>query len=55
MKNFALHLYLSAVFEVVAKANRYFANSEPWRLARNAKLACEHDVKPDLTLEVGVE
>ena len=27
MKAFALHLYLGAVFEVVAEANRYFANS----------------------------
>jgi methionyl-tRNA synthetase len=33
MKVFALHLYLGAVFEVVAKANRYFANNEPWKLA----------------------
>src|SRR5271167_978433 len=33
MKVFALHLYLGVVFEVVAKANRYFANNEPWKLA----------------------
>ena len=32
---FALHLYLGAVFEVVAEANRYFANAEPWRLAKS--------------------
>jgi methionyl-tRNA synthetase len=35
MKVFALHLYLGAVFEVVAKANRYFANNEPWKLAKS--------------------
>jgi methionyl-tRNA synthetase len=35
MKDFALHLYLGAAFEVVAAANRYFANGEPWRLARS--------------------
>ena len=34
MKSFAIHLYLGAVFDVVAKANRYFANSEPWRLGK---------------------
>ena len=35
MKSFQLHLYLGAVFEVVALANRYFANSEPWKLAKS--------------------
>jgi methionyl-tRNA synthetase len=35
MKNYAVHLYLGAVFEVIAKANRYFANSEPWKLAKS--------------------
>ena len=35
MANFALHNYLGAVFEVVASANRYFANAEPWKLARS--------------------
>ena len=35
MKSFALHLYLGAVFEVVAEANRYFANAEPWKLAKS--------------------
>ena len=35
MKSFALHLYLGAVFEAVAEANRYFANSEPWKLAKS--------------------
>ena len=34
MKSFALHLYIGAVFDVVSEANRYFANAEPWRLAR---------------------
>ncbi len=34
MQTFQLHLYLGAVFEVVAKANRYFANNEPWKLAK---------------------
>jgi methionyl-tRNA synthetase len=35
MGSFALHLYIGAVFEVVSEANRYFANSEPWRLAKS--------------------
>ncbi len=35
MKGFQLHAYLNAVFEVVAEANRYFANSEPWKLAKS--------------------
>jgi methionyl-tRNA synthetase len=34
MRGFALHLYIGAVFEAVSEANRYFANAEPWRLAR---------------------
>ncbi len=34
MESFALHLYIGAVFDVVSEANRYFANAEPWRLAR---------------------
>jgi methionyl-tRNA synthetase len=34
MKSFAIHLYLGAIFDVIAKANRYFANSEPWRLGK---------------------
>jgi len=35
MQSFALHLYLGAVFEVVSEANRYFANAEPWKLAKS--------------------
>ncbi len=35
MENFALHLYIGAVFEVVSEANRYFSNAEPWRLAKS--------------------
>jgi methionyl-tRNA synthetase len=34
MQSFALHLYAGAVFEAVSEANRYFANAEPWRLAK---------------------
>ena len=34
MQSFALHLYIGAVFDAVSEANRYFANAEPWRLAR---------------------
>jgi methionyl-tRNA synthetase len=34
VKAYAIHQYLAAVFDVVAKANRYFANSEPWKLAK---------------------
>ena len=35
MRSFALHLYIGAVFEVVSEANRYFANAEPWKLAKS--------------------
>jgi methionyl-tRNA synthetase len=31
----AIHLYLATVFDLVAKANRYFAAQEPWRLAKS--------------------
>ncbi|MBV9288861.1 MAG: methionine--tRNA ligase [Hyphomicrobiales bacterium] len=34
MQSFLIHLYVGAVFDVVAEANRYFANAEPWRLAK---------------------
>src|SRR5208283_5190145 len=32
MGAFQIHLYVAAVFDVVAETNRYFANAEPWRL-----------------------
>jgi methionyl-tRNA synthetase len=32
MQSFQIHLYVGAVFDVVAQANRYFANAEPWKL-----------------------
>ena len=35
MQGFLIHLYVGAVFEVVAEANRYFANAEPWKLAKS--------------------
>jgi methionyl-tRNA synthetase len=35
MRAFAIHLYLASIFDVVAKANRYFANNEPWKLAKS--------------------
>jgi methionyl-tRNA synthetase len=35
MESFALHLYVGAVFDAVSEANRYFANAEPWRLAKS--------------------
>jgi methionyl-tRNA synthetase len=35
MQSFGLHLYIGAVFETVAEANRYFANAEPWKLAKS--------------------
>ena len=34
MASFQIHLYAAAVFEVVAETNRYFANAEPWKLAK---------------------
>src|SRR6185437_512271 len=34
MRAFQLHLYIGAVMEMVGAANRYFANAEPWRLAK---------------------
>ena len=35
MQGFLIHLYVGAVFEVVAETNRYFANAEPWKLAKS--------------------
>ena len=35
MHGFQLHLYIAAVMDVVSAANRYFANAEPWRLAKS--------------------
>ena len=32
MESFLIHLYVGAVFDAVAEANRYFANAEPWKL-----------------------
>jgi methionyl-tRNA synthetase len=49
MQGFALHLYIGAVFEVVAEANRYFANSEPWKLAKS------EPARMELVLYVTVE
>ena len=34
MESFLIHLYVGAVFDVVAETNRYFAAAEPWRLAK---------------------
>ena len=34
MKTFRTHLYIGAVMDVVGAANRYFANAEPWKLAK---------------------
>ena len=35
MQTFQLHLYIGAVMDAVGAANRYFANAEPWRLAKS--------------------
>jgi methionyl-tRNA synthetase len=35
IRAYAIHLYLGAVFDLIAKANRYFAAQEPWKLAKN--------------------
>jgi methionyl-tRNA synthetase len=35
MASFLIHLYVAAVFDLVAETNRYFANAEPWKLARS--------------------
>jgi methionyl-tRNA synthetase len=34
MRAFQLHLYIGGVMEIVGAANRYFANAEPWKLAK---------------------
>ena len=34
MRAFQLHLYIGAVMDAVGATNRYFANSEPWKLAK---------------------
>ncbi len=35
MGSFLIHLYVGAVFDVVAETNRYFANAEPWKLSKS--------------------
>jgi methionyl-tRNA synthetase len=35
MASYAIHQYLAAVFDVVARTNRYFATNEPWKLAKS--------------------
>ena len=35
MRSFQLSLYIGAVMEGVGAANRYFAQAEPWRLAKS--------------------
>jgi methionyl-tRNA synthetase len=35
MSQFHIHLYIGAVMETVSAANRYFANAEPWKLAKS--------------------
>ncbi len=32
---FQIHLYVAAVFDIVAETNRYFAAAEPWKLAKS--------------------
>jgi methionyl-tRNA synthetase len=34
MRGYQIHLYIGATMDVVAAANRYFANAEPWKLAK---------------------
>jgi methionyl-tRNA synthetase len=34
MKDFALHTVLADLWALIAEANRYFANNEPWRLTK---------------------
>jgi methionyl-tRNA synthetase len=35
MQDFALHVVLAEIWAVVAEANRYFANNEPWKLSKS--------------------
>ena len=35
MQDFALHVVLADIWAVVAEANRYFANNEPWKLSKS--------------------
>lgn len=35
MGDFGLHILLSEIWAVVAEANRYFANNEPWKLSKS--------------------
>ncbi|MBB5073052.1 methionyl-tRNA synthetase [Bartonella callosciuri] len=35
MSSYGMHLALSAIFSVIADANRYFANEQPWSLRKN--------------------
>ncbi len=49
MKDFALHTVLADLWAVVAEANRYFANNEPWRLTKT------DPVRRDTILYVTIE
>jgi methionyl-tRNA synthetase len=35
MQDFVLHVVLADIWAVVAEANRYFANNEPWKLSKS--------------------
>jgi methionyl-tRNA synthetase len=35
MTTYSIHLYLGAVFDLIAKVNRYFTAQEPWKLAKS--------------------
>lgn len=35
MQDFALHVVLADIWAVIAEANRYFANNEPWKLSKS--------------------
>lgn len=49
MKDFALHTVLADLWAVIAEANRYFANNEPWRLTKT------DPVRRDTILYVTIE
>ncbi|WP_100960434.1 methionine--tRNA ligase [Bosea sp. FBZP-16] len=49
MQDFALHVVLADIWAVVAEANRYFANNEPWKLSKS------DPVRRDTVLYVTIE
>jgi methionyl-tRNA synthetase len=56
MSQLAIHLMLTAIWQVVADANRYFASQEPWALRKSdpARMATVLYVTAEVVRQVGI-